>query len=144
MVGDAKVGGCLRKERSDSGAEGDFGRQRALRANPAIFNHQKRGIDNNYFAVGEEKKRRQPSISGAIQDGVVQVISGGNDWANLRLDRRRTQQPHGSRLGGGQGDIAMGRAALKEGEIGFIGLLLSTTFLRFRTVRHFPREWLPD
>jgi hypothetical protein len=87
LVGDQESSG------ESEGRMGGLGWQKALRANPAIFNHQKRGIDNNNSAVGEEKKWRQPSISGAIQGGVVQIISGGNDCSNQRLDRWRTQQP---------------------------------------------------
>jgi hypothetical protein len=38
-----------------AGRIGYQGWQKALRANPAIFNHQKKGIDSSNSAVGEEK-----------------------------------------------------------------------------------------
>jgi hypothetical protein len=62
--------------------------EKALRANPAVYNHQKKAIDSSNSAVEEEKIWRQPFISGATLDGGVQIIGGVNDWAN----RRRTQQ----------------------------------------------------
>ena len=51
---------------------------KALRANPAVYNHQKKAIDSSNSAVEEEKIWRQPFIIGAtvvVEDvGAMEVV----------------------------------------------------------------------